>query len=158
MTLQIEEGKFYRTRDGFKAGPAMRHSNPSYPWHVGNWTYTNDGRVNIRGESSVDLVAEWTDEPDIFNITEPFGLLDATTQAALKAYDGEIQLYTNEGRWKVTRNPCLYTGTTYRAAPKPERETVNAHIAGYALFKPITLDLVDGKPDLSSIREREATQ
>lgn len=67
--MQIEEGKFYRTRDGRKVGPAMHRAHSWYPWvcDLGNGiisTYT-DGGYRIQGEvDSLDLVAEWVDAPE----------------------------------------------------------------------------------------------
>lgn len=65
--MQLEEGKFYRRRDGGKVGPIKRRhpGNDAYPWVGPNGlTYTATGRFltgSIRGESA-DLVAEWSDK------------------------------------------------------------------------------------------------
>lgn len=67
--MEIVEGKFYRTRDGRKVGPMRRQSNGwvadsgriddngEYDWYMsGNYDCYNQ-------ETSVDLIAEWQDEP-----------------------------------------------------------------------------------------------
>lgn len=59
--MQIEEGKYYRTRGaGAKVGPMYRSG--------GGWTapnsglrYWSDGRVDLQFDHSFDLVAEWVD-------------------------------------------------------------------------------------------------
>jgi hypothetical protein len=64
--MKIEEGKYYRTRDGRKAyieiddgslyDPfSVRHENGERLWHKSN------GEVNIDTRED-DLIAEWTDE------------------------------------------------------------------------------------------------
>lgn len=67
--LQIEAGKFYKTRDGRKAGPALHYDgNPKeYCWRVpsdglGHFVYTSDGRYSTDGYwPENDLVAEWVE-------------------------------------------------------------------------------------------------
>ena len=66
--MQIEVGKYYRTRDGRKVGPMYRNSySTEWPMsHVnGIETYTEDGIYKTDlSESAHDLIAEWTnDEP-----------------------------------------------------------------------------------------------
>jgi hypothetical protein len=66
--LRIEEGKFYRTRDGRKFGPMIRES-----WEDGEpWTadtaphyWGSDGKWNTKSTepTACDLVAEWIVEP-----------------------------------------------------------------------------------------------
>lgn len=67
--MQIEEGKFYRTRDGDKIGP-MRHvedSTKRYPIRGNNpygceRSFTSEGRFFYGvDKSNYDLVAEWTE-------------------------------------------------------------------------------------------------
>jgi hypothetical protein len=56
---------------------------------------------------------------DITAITTPFGLLDADTQKALKAHDGPIQRYSDDGEWVPADNPYWYPGNAYRVKPAP---------------------------------------
>ena len=70
--MKIEEGMFYRTRDGRKVGPIERRSGYNdYVWRVDGLTLTPDfqttwladGRFHTAGHfPEFDLVAEWTDE------------------------------------------------------------------------------------------------
>lgn len=54
--MQIEAGKYYRTRDGRKVGPIRPWEGVLHEWAVG------DGS-NLEGFDSGDLIAEWTDGP-----------------------------------------------------------------------------------------------
>lgn len=68
--IQIQEGKFYRTRTGLKLGPTEKniaeHKSTKYPWRIRTGenvlTFTNSGRYTVEMEQDIDLVAEWTDE------------------------------------------------------------------------------------------------
>lgn len=67
--MKIEEGKFYRTRCGFKVGPVTLRRSPdegSFPW-IGisagaSFTFQEDGRWFPPDTTGFDLVAEWADE------------------------------------------------------------------------------------------------
>lgn len=74
MTLQIEEGKFYRTRNGDKVGPMRASGDVMYPWTgetdlVSGFskTWRRDGLFHFSSDhhsyTQHDLVAEWVDEP-----------------------------------------------------------------------------------------------
>lgn len=70
MTLKIEEGKFYRTRDGRKVGPVRTFygSSTRYAFDVDSGDYEFGGTLwSEHGASDEgseeDLVAEWVDEP-----------------------------------------------------------------------------------------------
>lgn len=64
-TLTIEDGKFYKTRDGLKVGPMVKQDG--YLYH-GGWHYGYDGHCGYEGGDTLkfaerDLIAEWVDEP-----------------------------------------------------------------------------------------------
>lgn len=74
MTLQIEEGKFYKTRDGRKVGPVRRSRDYEYPWrgdvdaNVGlTKSWSSSGVFHLFSDdpkyTALDIVAEWVDEP-----------------------------------------------------------------------------------------------
>lgn len=67
MSIKIEEGKFYRRRDGKQSGRIERnHRGNVFPWWdpLHRRSYTNNGAFHpYRGTSEMDLVAEWVDEP-----------------------------------------------------------------------------------------------
>ncbi|RWN51428.1 MAG: hypothetical protein EOS04_24465 [Mesorhizobium sp.] len=65
-TLRIEAGKFYKTRDGRKVGPARLSEYPSAKckWSLGElWLYQDNGTSGNAVVRTADLVAEWQDEP-----------------------------------------------------------------------------------------------
>lgn len=105
MTLQLEEGKFYRTRDGRKAGPiSFRRDLPDDrdPWFASapgfsgvNWYthhnvhYAGDyANVSAFGQSPSDLVAEWVDEPIANAPEEPVDVKAAILDQAGKIVNG----------------------------------------------------------------------
>ena len=67
--LKIEEGKYYKTRDGRKVGPAKSEGRkylgqdafevpgPHPSVHLADGTYSG------RNDTGLDLIAEWTDGP-----------------------------------------------------------------------------------------------
>lgn len=64
----IEPGKYYRTRGGRKVGPMTIGSGSIWPWNgqfedgfIG--AYWHEGRLFSKGQSSYDLIAEWTGTP-----------------------------------------------------------------------------------------------
>lgn len=65
--MKIEAGKFYRTRDGRKVGPAEPSGSGGRFEFRGPWCYAHeeDGRYFGRKESErvLDIVAEWSDGP-----------------------------------------------------------------------------------------------
>lgn len=72
VTLKIEAGKFYKTRDGRKAKIERSHYGDSYDFVAtveglpGNKVYKKDGKHGSRwiaNNPSDDLIAEWIDEP-----------------------------------------------------------------------------------------------
>lgn len=68
--MKLEVGKYYRTRDGRKAGPVYETSNCNFPFGAcvddgDRQGYTAKGCWLFREEKHhLDLIAEWTDEPD----------------------------------------------------------------------------------------------
>jgi len=65
--MKIQEGKYYRTANGKKMGPAkINKSDTTYPWNVpfeGGYSagYEDDGKICI-DDRGFDLVAEWVDD------------------------------------------------------------------------------------------------
>jgi hypothetical protein len=69
-TLKIEAGKFYKTRDGRKVGPAFISGNTATFGSTGNYAsavWSDDGRSSSRDDKTSlkdnDIIAEWIDEP-----------------------------------------------------------------------------------------------
>jgi hypothetical protein len=73
--VKIEAGKFYRTRDGRKVGPMVRHApahddmvrGNEWPWTAPEYpvSWREDGTQSFTpGEDrDIDLVTEWTEGP-----------------------------------------------------------------------------------------------
>ena len=65
--MQLEEGKYYKTRDGRKVGPMIDLDNGSSdPWKAylpgEEITYWHDSGSHWGDIRPSDLIAEWTDE------------------------------------------------------------------------------------------------
>lgn len=98
MTLKIEAGKYYRTRDGRKVGPmvcGIDKNATEYPWtdkgenHRGRWSdFGEDGETYLMGPTDGDIIAEWTDEP-----ARP----EVGTLAEIGAQVGDVVEYTAIG-------------------------------------------------------------
>lgn len=56
--LRIEEGKWYRRRDGMVVGPAERADGRTRSWCVDGWFYTTAGRIYNTNKSTWNLVEE----------------------------------------------------------------------------------------------------
>jgi hypothetical protein len=170
MTLKIEAGKFYRTRDGRKVGPMVKdgYYNGGFPWmyDIGAGWWSDDGqRKSRRMRETHDIIAEWTDAPDVdlTKITTPFGLLPKETQDALKAHGGPYEIWGGT-YWAESADPNWDGWYCYRVKPAPKVETVT--IGGFNWncewhFRSnkdarqeygITFNLIDGEPDCASIR------
>lgn len=71
--MKIEEGKFYKTRDGHKVGPMLRHMSGAVYWKTdavrfhnainsyGLFWYKN-GEYDKWDNHPLDLIEEWADE------------------------------------------------------------------------------------------------
>jgi hypothetical protein len=72
--MRIEEGKYYRTRDGQKMGPAKRRLSgyENFPWDFEqnpHRYYTDEGISGVGGYPEEDLISEWTDDGPIRTVT-----------------------------------------------------------------------------------------
>jgi hypothetical protein len=136
--LKLQEGKYYKRRDGLIAGPVVINSGSSnYPFRIHVNTYSEAGRYDInKPDDRLDLVEE-------FNLTQhkPFdpcadvmpawGMLTPEQQQMIKD-NGPWQFYSDEG-WRDWRQPLWSGGTTYRSKPKPKalttEEKLNAKLS-----------------------------
>ncbi len=135
--MQIESGKIYVTADGQKVGPLSLNPQPAKGGHDywmaegqlsdgsrklwfqdGTFWPTNSPSRNARN-AGFDLVAEWTDTPDLTKLTTPYGLLDDATREALKAHGGPYECW--EGReWREVP-PSWFGEWVYRVKPQPPK-------------------------------------
>ncbi len=61
---------------------------------------------------------------DLTAITTPFGLLDAETQAALKAHGGPYEFANDDTLWEFkvpSGTPVWWRSTVYRVKPQPPK-------------------------------------
>jgi hypothetical protein len=133
--LKLQEGKYYKRRDGVIVGPVAINSDSSdYPFriYVNTYdinnldyrTYSETGRYNInKSDYHLDLVEE-------FNLTQPkpfdpyaevmpaWGMLTPDQQQMIKD-NGPWQFFSDDG-WEDWTNPAWAGSSTYRSKPKPE--------------------------------------
>jgi hypothetical protein len=166
--MEIEAGKYYRTRVGQKVGPARknRNGNCTYPWSVphngGFHAYTSKGKSCLLGGDD-DIVAEWVDEKDDAASSTPktWGeMTDAEKGELLLAnLDGNLQYGTysfngHPGGWNDKCNWFFDEKSYYRIKPEPKRETVTLRWCNEKGDggKFGTIDIIDGEPEIGSIR------
>ena len=70
--LKFKSGKFYKTRDGRKVGPAFVTGSTTTFGEKENWSsavWTDTGRQSTRDDTTTelanDIIAEWVDEPAV---------------------------------------------------------------------------------------------
>ncbi len=127
MSIRVESGKFYRTRDGRKVGPMVTTS--VFAFIVGKarsedpeWnSQTGEHRDHLGMTRADDLIAEWSDAPDLTAITSVFGLLDKATKDALRKHGGPYERYEN-GKWIQLVDPGWHLSSVYRVRPAPKAE------------------------------------
>ena len=170
--MKIEEGKYYRTRNGRKFGPMESSSSKTFPFQFEVITYTSDGFYHpASGASCFDLIAEWTDESK--TPKRLCDMTDAEIGAIVRAmrWGATVELYSEMDeewmKWDGLRLHDVHQLIRIRPEQiaEPTRETVtllghNASKSGWS-FAPydnhndthrITFDLIDGKPDPASIK------
>ncbi len=109
MSIKLEVGKYYRTRNGLKKGPITLDDHVRYPAEDPQGTaWTADGFFyGPNDPHHLDLIAEWTDEPsaepatvapqpnryartingatvDVYDILRAFNVTCPATQHAVK--------------------------------------------------------------------------
>jgi hypothetical protein len=57
---------------------------------------------------------------DLTKIEKPFGLLDESTQKALRECGGPWEVFDDDG-WVDTADPGWFHGSTYRQKPQPPK-------------------------------------
>ena len=146
--LQIEAGKYYRTRDGRKVGPMVFDSDTitEYVWDdkATSRSYDSSGRqYGDSLQSDWDLIAEWRDdqpahiithegrEYDLTTLETPFGLLPEPVQEALQAWPHGVYWYHGARVWQKHSRPEWSQTQTYRATPAPTETRVQCYRGEY---------------------------
>jgi len=168
--MKIEEGKYYRTADGKKVGPAriITEEKPFYDFEWGRMVSCGQlyEIVGVLPEDALDtdLIEEWQDEHRTWK-----DLTDAEKGALLLAHhEGEVIqsrcMFLVGENWEDD-GPLWDDEYAYRIKPEPKRETVTLYgeqsYVGFWGFDSgseqpsdysITFDLVDGEPDCASVK------
>ncbi len=63
--MQLEVGKFYKTREGRKVGPMQEFDSYKnlHPWESNGELWADDGTSYLGEYPDSDIIAEWHDEP-----------------------------------------------------------------------------------------------
>ena len=147
MSLIIKEGGYYVDNNGDKQGPIYRNEhgpyNDTHPWRVKGRSFTTSGQYSKYGHySPYDLIAEWTAPATDDEWGEWGSWSDCET---VIRSGGDYQAEKIDG------------DTCYRVRKAPPAPVVTT-ICGYASFSApvyhpcIAVDLIDGKPDWSTLR------
>ncbi len=169
--LKLEEGKYYRTRDGRKVGPMVHLGDTMAAYNteygMGNYWWL-DGRRDKTKIREVDLVAEWVEETtmDIYSLEKPLGMYPYEIRDALYAHaesGGKVQSWGGWG-WAFCEEPAFNPNLSYRAVKKPKvvealfflntkdaKPSIEEVKTLHDTHK-ITFNIVDGVPDCNSIR------
>lgn len=95
MTLQIEAGKYYRTRDGRKVGPMVCVIGPDYGFDTddrqeGGFRWYNDGRTCSAHKTPRDIIAEWRDDHATADAASAANSATVSTPAHIITHEGRI--------------------------------------------------------------------
>lgn len=124
--MKLEAGKYYKTRDGRKVGPAEYEGGAPSPWNVpseyGSLYFSCDGRICTYHRDG-DIIAEWTDDetPKLWRDMTP----EEKGALLLAHHEGKVIENTLNGGKSWSRgNPYWADGYAYRIKPEPKVETV----------------------------------
>lgn len=104
MSIKLEVGKYYRTRDGRKVGPMRNDAGLiRYPWDCDNTRHFYNNIGSADDGPKYDLIAEWVDDVpaaagahnryartingatvDVYDILRAFNVTCPATQHAIK--------------------------------------------------------------------------
>ena len=175
--MQIETGKFYKTRGGEKVGPVItEYCQIGFGWHALGDPRFWYGTGKCYDGQSYDLIAEWTDTPTIWENKTP----EQKGALLLAEHEGrELQALAvdHDGTtWVIKRRNQWHDGIAYRIKPEPKRERTALYGRVYitntypnGVFDAdrnprqagdthrITFDTIDGEPDCATIRMERLT-
>ena len=140
MSLKIEAGKYYRTRDGRKVGPMENYNGgqDGFSFYCEGKTYNSYGGYYSRGESQNDIIAEWRDQPtqtvttngrhyDLTKLETPPFFLPDDVYDALRRWDHGWVFFSG-GVWNnTTLFPSRAYGLVVRAKPAPKETRVKCY-------------------------------
>lgn len=128
--MQIEEGKFYKTRDGRKVGPMVpRYASPFHKWTAGNlglsWGDNGNG-VSTGCPVDSDLIAECS-EYEVgkwYPWTGGECPVDGESVVSVMLRDGDIEAEASACSWQWGHDDCDGDIIAFRVEecqPKEER-------------------------------------
>ena len=150
--MKIELGKTYRNRKGKEVKITLATGHRTYPFRGDNgYTYSLYGSYDLSKYDDLDLIAEVPAKVDLTNITTPFGLLNETTQEALKTHEGPWEMY-DIGGWTLNPKPMWSKCRVYRVKRMPVVVKQKVHQALWGIDLIITATAIDGVIDESSFK------
>jgi len=149
--MQIQEGKFYKTRDGQKVGPMVKSGILYGLISGGILEYYENGQKSHVYDMDDDIIEEWTDTPTIWEdmTREEKGAL------LLAAFEGkriECIRLDHHTSWYETLSPQWDGELAYRVKPEPKRETVKRSLRGAKFMGYVAIDMVDDAPQWDTMR------
>ena len=158
--MQIEEGKFYKNRNGEKVGPMRVRPNYRglYKWWDGFcFSYRGDGGFHDRPHDE-DLTEEW-EEPTALPLAteadEGWGPWNGGTvlyESQTHMFDYREECINGVWRWQSRpRKPVVKKFVKY-LAPKPYFKYEIHNTIGTDATHKISFDTIDGVMDCSSIK------
>ena len=158
--MQIEEGKFYKDRDGEKVGPMGVRPNYEgpYKWRD-EWgiSYRDDGGF-LDVPSDADLIEEWEEPATLPPATEadegwgPWNEGRLHFPTLTTAYDYREECINGVWRWQSRpRKPVVKKFVKY-LAPKPYFKYEIHNTIGTDATHKISFDTIDEVIDCSSIK------
>jgi len=142
--MQLEVGKFYRTRGGWKAGVVgddgsrylpLRVQHDAHNWH--KW-HNIDGTLSDDVSSDFDIIAEWTDEPeqtgpvrDVLRKKIAHGIYGKLSVHQLRGDNGEVYMaFVDSISHKENTVHAVLTAAELRAAAATMIEIADAMKGG----------------------------
>lgn len=161
--MQIREGAYYVTRNGYTVGPATPNPDSSYyPWNVplnGRYFGYNDDGTTCIAARDWDIVAEApgsveaSDSPTLWRDMTP----EQKGALLLAHHEGKVIENSLDGITWIAAKPYWADNYAYRVRPEPKRETERVTIvnADGMVIGCGTVITENGKPDCASIRMEE---
>lgn len=150
--MKLEQGKFYRTRNGSVVGLLHSARFEDFPWKddKGNW-WTNSGYHNYEAHDSnnpdLDIVAEWSKSPRTWS-----KMTNAEKVALLLAHhEGKVIEYFSKIRnqWESNEYPSWDDSTAYRIS---NREVLTCMLVHDTFTHSVTIESLNGVLDWDSIK------
>jgi hypothetical protein len=149
--LQLQEGKYYKRRDGHLVGPiVLCKQNKTYPYIARGMSFTKEGQYDINiAHPSFDLIEEVIlAQPfdPCADVMPAWGMLTPDQQQMIKD-NGPWQFYSDDG-WCDVVSGRWAGSSTYRSKPKSKALTTEEKLSkalGALRNAGITLKEIEGE-------------